>query len=88
MELIVGLLIKAGIIGGLFTLLTRNMILKFFLGIWSAGAIVLSIFNDNLAAQFAAEMPNVFGLLLTPWVVGWPVVITLYILKKMFFKGW
>lgn len=87
MEFGIKALLNIGVMAGAFTLLTRNMVMKFFLGIWAVGVVVLKFFTDNLAAQFAAQFPNIFWILITPWIMGVPVVIVLWMLKKMFLKG-
>jgi hypothetical protein len=88
MEFIINSIMSIGVMAGAYTLLTRSYVTKFFIGIWALGIIILRFFNDNLAAQFAADFPNIFSLVFLPWIAGVPVAIVLFILKRIFFRGW
>lgn len=88
MEFIINGIFNIGMLVGIFYLFVRAPIMKLTLCPWAIGVIFLRIFDSNYAAQAAAAFPSLTPVLIMPWAAGLPILLVLFILKKMFFKGW
>lgn len=88
MEFIINSIFNIGMFVGIYFLFVRAPIMKLTICPWAIGVIFVRVMNENYVAQAAAAFPSLTPVIVMPWIFGLPMLIVLFILKKMFFKGW
>lgn len=88
MEFLIASFVNVGTLIGVISLFTRAFLIKFTVGVWALGVILIRVFDQNYIAKLAADFPSVTNLLMTPFLYGIPIFLVILIIKKLFFKGW